>query len=262
MHTCSLPANPLPCSELCTCHYSQIDQVNIFNCSGRERTRLPSSSPKYTNAIEITNTNVRELCGSYPYMQSDAVNVTGLNLKRSRIGKICDNTLDSILVTSHLKWFDLAQNNLTKISQRFKVRSKHLDRLWLAGNPIHCGCDMIWMIDWIGNATAPSGGRLVQDYQDVLCGPGLKAGTPIWKLNRVELGCFPQHLPASTVVILGAFAAFVVLGLVVIILVYKNRILVRWLVYKHFGKLIGVDSNENLNDMEYDAFLSYRLVVQ
>ena len=119
---------------------------------------------------------------------------------------------------------------------------------------------MIWMIDWIGNATAPSGGKLVQDYQDVLCGPGLLAGTPIWKLNRVQLGCFPKHIPSSTLIILGAFGVFVVLGLVVILLVYKNRVFVRWLVYKHFGAIIGVDSKENLDEMEYDAFLSYRSV--
>ncbi len=204
------------------------------------------------------NTNVRELCDTYPYLQPDSVNVTGLSLKRSKVARICNNMLDSILQASHLKWLDLTHNKLTAISQRFQTKSKHLNKLWLAGNPVRCGCDMIWMIDWIGNATSPSGGRLVQDYQEVVCGPGLQAGTPVWKLNRVQLGCFPRHIPSSTIVILAAFGGFVVLGLAVMTLVYKNRVLARWLVYKHFGKLIGVDSNENPDDLEYDAFLSYR----
>ncbi len=201
---------------------------------------------------------MKELCGSHPYLQSDAINVTRLNLAGSKVGRICDDTLDSILLTSHLKWLNLAQNNLSQISQKFTSMSDHLERLWLSGNPIHCGCDMVWMVDWLPNAKAPSGGLLVQDYQNVTCGPGLKAGTPVWQLDKVQLGCFPKHLPGSTVVILSIFGGFVILCLVVITLVYKNRVFVRWLVYKHLGKLIGVNSNEKLDDMKYDAFLSYR----
>ncbi len=200
---------------------------------------------------------MRELCGEYQYLQPDSINVTLLNLARSKVSRICDDVLYSLLRTSHLKWFNLRENELTEISQKFKYMSNYLEGLWLGGNPICCGCEMIWMIDWIGNATAPSGGRLVQDYQEVLCGPGLQAGTPVWKLNRVQLGCFPKHIPPSTIIVLGAFGGFVILGLVMMTMVYKNRVLARWLVYKHFGKLIGVDSDENLDDMEYDAFLSY-----
>ncbi len=253
-------ATPVLCEELCTCHYNHLNRANVFTCSGSKRTTLPSYAPMYTNWIEVTNSNLGKICGVYPYLQSGAINITGLNLKESNVFKICMDTLDSILLTSHLKWVNLAQNNLTRISEKLQSRSNHLERLWLAGNPIQCDCDMTWMIDWVGNATTPSGGRLVQDYQDVMCGPGLQAGTPIWKLDRVKMGCFPQHLPPSTIIILGAYGGFVVLGLVVISLVYKNRILVRWFVYKHFGKLVGVDSPENLDGMEYDAFLSYRYV--
>ncbi len=252
-------ATPLPCLEHCTCQYNQKNEANIFNCSGPQRTTLPRSFPRYTNWIEITESNIRQLCGNYPYLQREAVNVTRLNLKRSKIRNICDNTLLS-LFSSNIKWLNLAQNKLKSISNKFQSSSNHLNTLWLGGNPIQCGCDMTWLIDWLGKATAPSGAKLVQDYQDVICGPGLQAGTPIWKLDRVKMGCFPQHLPPSTIIILGAFGGFVVLGFVVISLVYKNRILVRWIVYKHFGKLVGVDSPENLDGMEYDAFLSYRYV--
>ncbi len=164
------------------------------------------------------------------------MNVTGLNLTGSKISKICDKTLDSLLMTSHLKWLNLAQNNLSKISQKFRSKSNHLEQLWLAGNPIHCRCHMIWMIDWLPNARAPSGGQLVQDYQDVRCGPGLQAGTPIWELNRVQLECFPQHIPSSTIIILAAFGGFMVFGLAVLTLVYKNRVFVRWLVLCCFSQ--------------------------
>ena len=248
----------MSCGNHCTCYYNQRNKANIFTCSGLHITKLPGNAPRYTNWIEVIKTNVTELCGTYPYLQPDAVNVTRLDLTGSKVGKICDGTLDSILHTSHLKWLNLAENNLTEISQTFSSKSNHLERLWLAGNPIHCGCNMIWMIDWIGNATAPSGGRLVQDYQDVICGPGLQAGTPVYKLNRVDMGCFPKHLPSSTIIILAAFGGFIIFGLAVLTLLHKNRVRVRWLMYKHFGTLIGADNEENLNDMEYDAFLSYR----
>ncbi len=206
--------------------------------------------------MEITDTNVRELCGSYSDRQPDAINIPGFKLAGSKVERICDDTLHSILLTSHLKWLNLTQNNLSQISQKFK-RSNHLERLWLSGNPILCGCDMAWMIELLPNAKDPYGGLLVQDYPDVKCGPGLRSGTAVWQLDKVQLGCFPKHLPSSTVLILSIFGGFVFLCMLVILLVYKNRVLVRWLVYKHFGKLIGVNSNEKLDDMEYDAFLSY-----
>ncbi len=201
-----------------------------------------------------------EICDSYPYFQPEAVNVTSLSLRQSQVSYICDSVLDSILIHFHIKWLDLSKNKLKSISPSFKASHHHLEKLWLAGNPIQCSCDMIWLIDWIGNATTHTGDKLVQDYKDVICGPGLQAGLPVFTLNRVEMGCFPKHLPATTVLILSLFGGFVFLCLVVITLVYKNRVLVRWLVYRHFGKLIGVDSNENIDGMEYDAFLSYRLV--
>ena len=184
------------------------------------------------------------------------MNVTGLDLTGSKVGKICDGILDSILHTSHLIWLKLAENNLTEISQKFK--SNYLERLWLAGNPIRCRCDMVWMIDWLPNARAPSGGRLVQDYQDVKCGPGLQAGTPVYKLNRVDMGCFPKRIPTLTIKFLAIYGGIILLLFGGMLLIYRKRVLVRWLVYKHFGTLIGGDSEENLNDMEYDAFLSYR----
>ncbi len=230
-------ATLLQCGNQCTCHYNQTNNANVFTCTGPRTTRLPNSVPRYTNWIEITDTSVRELCGSYPYLQPDAINVTRVNLAGSKVSRICDDTLDSILLTSHLKWLSLAENNLSQISEKFTSRSDHLEGLWLSGNPIHCGCDMIWMIDWLPNAKGASGSLLVRDYRNVTCGPGLKAGTPVWLLDKVQLGCFPKHLPGSTVLILSIFGGFIFLGLVVIILVYKNRVLVRWLVYKHFGAL-------------------------
>ncbi len=166
------------------------------------------------------------------------MNVTGLDLKGSKLSNICDDTLDFVLHTSNLKWLSLAQNNLTKISQKFQLSANNLDKLWLAGNPFHCDCDMIWMIDWIGNATAPSGGRLVQDYQDITCVSGLWKDIPVFKLNDSVLECTtsaipPKHLQNLTGLILGVCSGFIFLCLV-IILVYKNRGSVRQWVYKHF----------------------------
>ncbi len=247
----------LPCGVYCNCYYNQSGKANVFNCSGQQVTKLPSDAPRFTNWIEITQSSVTKLCGSYPYFLQGAVNVTSLSLRKSRVSYVCDSTLNFILKHSHITWLDLSNNELRNISPLFRAPHNHLEKLWLAGNPIQCDCSMIWLIDWISNAVAHSGERLVQDYQSITCGPGQQAGTPIYKLNRVEMGCFPKHLPAETVTILSIFGGFVLLCLIVIILVYKNRVLVRWLLYKHFGKLIGLDGNENLDNMLYDAFLSY-----
>ncbi len=195
------------------------------------------------------------------------INVTSLNLKGSKLDNICDDTLDSILQTSDLKWLSLAQNNLTKISQKFQLRVNNLDKLWLSGNPFHCGCDMIWMIDWIGNATAPSGGRLVQDYQDITCVSGLWKDTPVFQLNdSVPTECktsaiTPKYLPNLTILIVGVFSGFM-FPCLVIILVYKNKGSVRQWVYKHFEQQRtseSVDSFEQQRTREsVDSFEQQR----
>ena len=227
-------AEPLPCGDDCTCHYNLEYRANIFSCSGPHRTSLPVTSPRFSNWIEVKETNVKELCGAYPYLQPDAINIRSLSLKGSSVSKICDDTLDSILHTPNLISLDLSQNSLTLLSQKFQSDSNNLDRLLLGGNPYNCRCDMIWMADWIVNATTSSGARLVKDYETVKCDHGLLQGTPIYKLHDSQLGCVPKILSFPTWGIIGLCIVFIIVILAMTGYAAYRKNDLRFWVYNHF----------------------------
>ncbi len=69
--------------------------------------------------------------------------------------------------------------------------------------------------------------------------------------------CFCSQRNSSVLYVVtgGGTVIFVVL----LLFTYHKWVLVRWLVYKYTGKLIGGDKHiQDLSGIEYDAFLSYR----
>ncbi len=147
--------------------------------------------------------------------------------------------------------------NLNHVS--LKDTQSKLERLWLGGNPVQCDCDMVWLISWLNN-TRVCGNRLVQDYQEIICTGGPLDGIPVYKLTRVQMGCYPKKVATWIIVVSSVTGGLMLIAVVLVILAYQHWVLIRWLMYKHFDKLVGnPDRMEDLTDMEYDAFLSYRL---
>ena len=117
-------------------------------------------------------------------------------------------------------------------------------------------------MDWLENATGASGHRLVQDYQDVICATGPLAGTPVYKLNRVTMGCYPRHVQIWIIVTACSVGGIILCIVVLILVIHRHRRLVRWLIYKNFDKIVGdPDRNEDITDKQFDAFISFRLVI-
>ena len=166
-------------------------------------------------------------------------------------------------VSSQFHKLDFARNRLTGIPS--KIQELHyLEKIWLSGNPFHCDCSILWMIGWLNNFTTSIGKHIVVDYQDLRCHSGTAVGTPIYKLDKVLLGCYPKGLFILQRVIIGigsATAGLIIIFLLLII-IKRSRTLQFFIFYKLKIKSIlslkKDQEDENVECKEYDAFLSYR----
>ncbi len=250
-----LSAKQIQCSESCTCHYNQALDENVFMCTGPNIRNMPTSIPNNTDRIILTRTNITHLCISFPYFNQ----LSSLSIVSSRLTRICDDTLGDILNSQTLKQLDVSKNNIHHFSTVWMKKSRILDQIWLSGNPAECGCDMIWMADWLENATTRSGSRLVKDYRDLACSSQTKNGTPVYKLDKVNLGCYPTDKPLWIIVVASVISAFMLVVVTVVLTVHRYWRIVRWLVYKNFDKLIGdPDRCEDITTVHFEAFVSFR----
>ena len=78
----------------------------------------------------------------------------------SKIFTICDEFFSKLNATGERKYLDIAKNNLKVISKSLKS-DKQLD-VYLAGNPIECNCDTLWVTQWF-NTTGGTGHKIVKD---------------------------------------------------------------------------------------------------
>ena len=116
---------------------------------------------------------------------------------------------------------------------------------------------MLWLISWLNN-TRVSGQRLDQDYQDVICTGGQWNGTPVYKLNQVKMGCYPKNVATWIIIVSSVIGGLFLLSVIVTIIIHRKWNAVRWIIYKNFDALLGdPDRNEDLENMEFDAFLSF-----
>ncbi len=221
----------------------------MLNCSGSQYIELPPVIPNYTDWMLFENTNLTKICGVYPYITISS-NVTYISLKHSQIQTICPETVDRIGKNSSVKWLDLSYNNMSKLPHGLSS-AKNIEKLWLEGNPLFCDCEMTWMIDWLSN----SGKEIVQNLDTITCAYGKEIGKPIYLLKPYDMGCY--HSQTAMFIVICTVAMMIVIMVFVLGLIV-HYVDIRLVVYKKFGVLIGnPDVNEKIDEMEFDAFLSY-----
>ena len=133
--------------------------------------------------------HINKLCGDRWRLQ----NITHIDLHGSGIAHVCDEFFQDVALHGRLKYLNLANNAIAK-PNRLIVDVKSLEEVYMSGNPIECTCDSMWFASWLMNFTAPSGVRIVKDYEKVTCYGGQWSGTAVHKLDAVEMGCFPAKL--------------------------------------------------------------------
>ena len=258
-----IPVLPIQChdnkydDDNCLCHYYQEQKVNIYNCSYETMFTVPSHLVNQTNWLEMENTQVTKLLGNREVLNM----IELLDLSDSNVDFISEEFLDQINHSKTLKSLDLRQNRLTKIPKTM-AQIQNLTRLWLRGNPIHCDCSMAWMIKWFNNFKRATGEHVIADYQDIKCQSGSMKGLPIYVLTEVVMGCYPAKLSTAQKVGIGVGTGIALILMICIFFAAKNPREIKFLMY-YYLKVDTVpkdDRDENVDNMEYDAFFCYRYV--
>ena len=244
---------PLPCQSpdeyKCFCSYRREDRTNIYNCSSPTAQALPSHLKteilNYSNMLVIHNTYLTNLCGLFPYLKIFSY----LDFRKNNISSICESLANKLL------YIVKSSNQMT---------SRHLSQIWLSGNPFHCNCEMTWMIGWLNNFTTITGEHIVVDYKHLKCHSGMMVGKKIYQLDKVAMGCFPPKMTLWQKIGIGitAGAAFLIIT-IMIIWNFKRSREFKFLMY-YYLKLDTVpqdDKDENVDNMEYDAFFCYRYIL-
>ena len=190
-------------------------------------------------------------------------NIVYLNISTNHIESITDDFIDTVNKNQTLRWLNLANNYLTSIPSKMQNLT-FLQGIWLSGNLFDCHCSMTWMVGWLNNFTTRTGEHIIIDYKDVLCHSGLNIGDPIYKLDEVSMGCFPNKwsLFQKVGVGIGAAVAVVIITGLVITSVRNSRSL-RFFVF-HKLKIRSAlywnakKEDENVENMKYDAYMTYR----
>ena len=253
----------MPCQSFspnpCFCHYNLEQNSNVYNCSSSPVKELAPDIPAGTDWLVMENDQLTELSGSHNYLGK----IWSLDLRKNKIETISEFFIEQLEKGKSVKWFNLAENSLTRIPS--KIQSLNfLQKVKLHGNPFHCDCDMTWMIGWLNNFTLPSREHVIVDYKQLKCQSGMMVGKPMYKLDKVEMGCFPPELTLwqKIVIAVAALVAGIIIITLIVLVIKRSRDIKFFLYYYcKWCTCFGVprdDKNEKLDNMEYDAYLSYR----
>ncbi len=149
---------PLPCLDGCHCFYSVDTAANTVNCSNNNLTSLPAEILPRTDHLIMTGNNLQFL--SINDVPSE---ITNLNLQRCNIRQISEGTLKMLVMNrSAVRLNDNKMSRISTLLQTLEFQAK----LWLGNNPYECNCDMMWMSNWLQNATN------VMDKENTTCSGG------------------------------------------------------------------------------------------
>ena len=258
-------ATPTRCQSAttypCYCYYYLKEEANVYNCSSSSVNELTPAVPVGTDWLVMENNQISELAGNFDYLDG----IWSLDLQRNKIEMISESFIKQLQIGGKLEWLNLAHNNLHRIPSDIQ-NVQFLKKIWLSYNRFHCDCNMIWMIEWLNNFTTPSGEQIIVDYENIKCHSGMMVGMPIYKLDKIIMGCFPPKLNLRQKTAIGIAAGMAgIIIITLIALVIKRSRDVKFFFYYYFKwcTCFGPkeDKNENLDNIQNDAFLSYRLVL-
>ncbi len=259
---------PVPCLDRCTCFYSTMDAANTVDCSHNNMTKLPTEVLPQTEQLIMARNNMQTLRS----MAKNLSQVKHFDLHDCHLKKISEKTMTALLAGA-MK-VNLSGNKLQKLPSVLATEN-FTTKLWLANNPFECTCDMMPMRDWLVNTTN------VMDKQNITCVGGkwkgrlnnfqllqvgmrkktvcvivCLPGTAILNLDRTKMGCIAFPIWIGIVV-----GSVTVLLITIVVIINKKWNALKFFLFMNFDILVNDDEPENLDDMEFDAFVTYRYIL-
>ena len=241
----SIAVTAVPCLNNCTCYHRQDLGVNVYNCS--QGNGFPTNVPNNTDCLLCSNSHIQNIPENIQYVE----NITNIDISNNDLHDIPELTLSTM---NKLKTLDISNNLFLSLPKGLQ-HSNRLESIYIAGNPINCNCDMLWLINWT-NKLLPDGTRIVRHYEKVKCSYIQKQS---FELTAVEMGCFPKELTSWQIAILGIGGGIIILIVIGVIVVAKRWNEVKWFLFFHFNIRDKRDADVNtLEGMKLDAMVSYR----
>ena len=156
-----------------------------MNCSRTNVTSLTELRiPNETMWLVVKSNHIPRLDWS-----KNLSHIEHFDLQNSSIQHVTDEFFSKIKTTKKTKFLNLANNKLKWLPKNLK--GTDFSEVYLAGNPIDCNCDMLWLTNWLNSTDVR---RMVKDYKQVLCAGGKWNGTQVCELNPVRMGCYPKNI--------------------------------------------------------------------
>ncbi len=161
-YTFVFPAHPVPCLSGCFCYYSIDDNANTINCSYFNLTQPPEKLLPNTEQLIMLGNPLH-----YVTFPEGTSHLKAIEFQQNNINKISSDAFQKFLL--HTDSLNLSKNKLHKIP-RLGNMSQFSTQLRLGDNPYECNCEMMWMRDWLLNATN------VKDKENIICIGGKWSG--------------------------------------------------------------------------------------
>ncbi|XP_019624870.1 PREDICTED: toll-like receptor Tollo [Branchiostoma belcheri] len=173
-----------------------------------------------------------------------------LYLNNSGMSYLAADTFQDL---SKLQKLHLENNKLKSVPENVFSGLK-LTLLGIHGNPLTCGCDVMWLANWLRSRA-----YLLSQGRNVSCVEGAKVTRDISSLSAAQFDCDElQVAQARNRVIVGVSIplVLVIIILVCVIVIVKRKEAIQVYLYARYGWRFR-EEEENDEDKEYDAFLSY-----
>ena len=253
------------CPEKCFCYHSwKLGDVITAKCSHDNKhllSTLPQELPDKTTHLDMSGNNLQNLCSVSPYLGYLKV----LDVSRNKIEDICPEILMNL---QDLMKFNLTQNQLKKLPEELELMTdltkldisnnqledlpKYIQNMTklkdvvISGNIFRCDCDTFWMTGWMLKSS------LVKHSESLVCFSGKGQGKYLIDLHEDDVGCNDPLIHAviglaTTVILVATFGA----------VIYRYRGYIKVWLYTRFGFHPWDQVQENPQEMDYDAFVSF-----
>ena len=154
----------MQCLYGCSCHRSPSEETNIFDCYDTGLTHIPQTVVNETDSVILAGNNLGDLSTVENYLYK----VKSIDMSSSNVQSITDDVMTAML--TNVKHVDISNNSLTFLPRTI-TDVKNRTQLMIGNNPYECNCDMMWMRDWLVQATN------VIDKENAICAAGnIKGG--------------------------------------------------------------------------------------